>query len=90
VNAHLLSMLQLEPEESDAVRLLATFAAGHPGVTIITPHHHDEPWRAEIREGMVPGEPRATSAILTARHPSELLVKLEKLFPDSDVEDAPG
>lgn len=90
MNAHLLSMMQLEPEESDAVLLLAAFAARHPGVAIITPHHHDEPWRAEIHEGMVPGEHRATSAILTSRRPSELLVKLEKLFPDSDVEPAPG
>ena len=90
MNAHMLSLLQLESEESAAVPMLTAFAAGHPGVVIITPHHRDEPWRAEIREGMVPGEPRATSAILTARHPSELLVKLTKLFPGSDPEDAPG
>ena len=90
MNANLLSMMQLEPEENAAVPMLAAFAARHPGVVIITPHHHDEPWRAEISEGMVPGEHRATSAILTSRQPSELLVKLEKLFPDGDVEDSPG
>ena len=86
----MISLLRLAPEEAAAVPLLTAFAAGHPGVTIITPHYADEPWRAEIREGAVPGEPRATSCFLIARLPTEPLRKLEKVFSGGDPEDDSG
>ena len=80
MNAQILALLQLTPAEEHAVWLLHQFAAAHPGVKILTPHHRDEPWRAEIREGAVPGESRTTSAFPVAHKPSELLGKLEVLF----------
>ena len=88
----MLSLLQLPPEEAEAVPLLAILAAAHNGVTILTPHYPDEPWRAEIREGTVPGESRHTSGMLIGDpgHPAELLRKLEKLFSGHDPEDEPG
>ena len=82
----MISLLRLPPGEPEAVADLAAFQVAHPDVKILTPHYHDEPWRAEIREGSLPGETRTTSAFLTARHPSELLRKLEKLFAGSDPE----
>jgi len=80
VTEPMLSLLQLAPEEAGAVRLLSRLQVRHPGVRILTPHYADEPWRAEIREGAVPGEGGTTSAILTASQPAELLGKLEDLF----------
>ena len=81
MNAPMLSLLQLEPSEAAAVADLAKFAAGHPGVRIVTPHYQDEPWRADIGLGAVPGDDR--EMILTAYQPSELLGKLEDLFAPS-------
>jgi hypothetical protein len=86
----MLSLLQLAEDEAGAVTLLTAFAREHPGVTVLTPHYADEPWRAEVREGKVPGESGTTSAVLTANQPTELLRKLEKLFPDGDAEDDSG
>ena len=76
----MLSLLQLTPGEAGAVAALTAFAASHPGVRIVTPDYRDEPWRAEVREGGVPGESRHTSAFLVARQPRELLRKLEEMF----------
>ena len=80
MNAQILALLQLAPEEESAVPLLHKFAATHSGVKILTPHHRDEPWRAEIREGAGPGESRTTAAFPVAHSPSGLLAKLEALF----------
>ena len=82
MNAQILALLHLAPDEEAAVPLLHQFAAAHPGVMILTPHNRDEPWRAEIREGAVPGESRTTSAFPVAHSPSGLLAKLEVLFDD--------
>ena len=82
MNAQILALLQLQPAEEATVPLLHQFAAAHPGVKIITPHHRDEPWRAQIREGAVPGESRTTAAFPVAHKPSELLAKLKVLFDD--------
>ena len=81
-------LLLLPGDELAAIPLLFQFAAEHPGVTIITPDHHSEPWRAEISEGMVPGEHRATSGFLVERFPAELLRKLEKVFSEPDPPDS--
>ena len=80
MNGLRLALHQLQPAEAAAVPVLEQFAAEHAGVTIVTPHYHDEPWRAELREGAVPGEPRATSGVLVSRSPSGLLAKLEAEF----------
>ena len=82
----MLALLQLVPGEAAAVPRLAEFAAAHDGVTIITPVRHDEPWRAELREGSVPGEGRHTSGFLVADpgRPAELLRRLEKVFAGTD------
>jgi hypothetical protein len=90
VIAPMLSLLQLMPGESGTVAALSAFAASHPGVRIVTPHYRDEPWRAEVREGRVPGESSHTAAFLAARQPDELLRKLEKMFASGDPEDDPG
>ena len=56
---------------------------------ILTPHYADEPWRAEIREGTVPGRSRTTSGY-PRRAPAERAAgKLEKLFA-GDAEDDSG
>lgn len=88
----MLALLLLEPDEAAAVPLLTAFEAAHDGVRIITPGRHDEPWRAEIREGAVPGEGRHTSGFLVADpgRPAELLRKLEKVFAGCDPEDDTG
>ena len=82
MNAPILALLQLQPAEEASVPLLHKFAAAHPGVSIVTPHYQDEPWRAEVREGTVPGESRTTAAFPVAHTPSGLLAKLEALFGD--------
>jgi hypothetical protein len=88
----MLALLQLVPEEAAAVPMLTEFEAAYDGVKVITPVRHDEPWRAEIREGAVPGEGRHTSGFLVADpgRPAELLRKLEKLFAGCDPEDDTG
>jgi len=82
VNGVIPAALRLAPEQAGAARRLARFASGHTGVTVIAPDYRDPggPWRAEIREGSVPGGDATTQAILTARLPAELLGKLEDLF----------
>ena len=92
MNGPVLALLQLMPDEAAAVPLLTAFAVAHDGVRIITPERHDEPWRAEVREGKVPGEGRCTSGFLVADpgHPAELLRKLEKVFADGYPEDDTG
>ena len=57
------------------------FEAAHPGVTVVTPHYRDEPWRASVAEGMIPGEGQGTSGAVRADWPSELLARLEEIFP---------
>jgi hypothetical protein len=74
------SLLGLSPDETAAKDRLHQFAADHPGVTVITPHHHDEPWRADIAEGAIPGEGPRTSKVIGAEWPSGLLGKLTALF----------
>ncbi|HTQ92767.1 MAG TPA: hypothetical protein VMK84_25060 [Streptosporangiaceae bacterium] len=83
VNGPVLSLLQLTPGEASAVPLLRQLAAEHPGVRIITPHYHDEPWRAEIREGGGPSPGTAPSRMIGADWPSGLLAKLKELFGPS-------
>ena len=83
-----LPALGMAPDDDDAIPLLYRLEAENPGVTILTPHYSDEPWRAEIREGKVPGESRCTSGFLVARYPGELLRKLEKMFAGDDPEDS--
>jgi hypothetical protein len=94
VNGPRVSLRKLGPEEAaaetEADALLTVFQQEHDGVKILRPHWADEPWRAEVREGMVPGENCATSGFLVADWPSELLTKLEKLFAGSDPEDDSG
>ena len=82
VSGPMLSLLQLPGDEADAVLLLTRFAAGHPGVRIVTPHYCDEPWRADIGKESVPDDGR--EMILTADLPGELLGKLERLFARPD------
>ena len=79
-----LAYLQLSPEEAGAVRLLHRLQARHPGLRILTPAWPNEPWRADIGEGTVPGDDR--EMIVTAYQPSELLAKLEGMFapPEDD------
>ena len=84
MNARMLSLLQLVPGEAEAVTLLTQFAAAHPGVTIVTPHYRDEPWRAEIATGTVPGEGPRTSRVVGADWPSQLLGMLVVMFADTD------
>lgn len=86
----MLPLLHLPPGESGAAMHLYEFAAAHPGVRIVTPHYSDEPWRADIATGTAPGDGPRTSRVMGASWPSELLVKLEKLFAGRDPEDAPG
>lgn len=90
MNAPILSLLQLMPGEAGAVARLNRFADSHPGVKIVTPHYRDEPWRADIATGKVPGEGPATSRVIGADWPSELLAMLEEMFAPSDPEDSPG
>jgi hypothetical protein len=82
VNGPVLSLLQLQPCEAATVPLLHEFAATHPGVRIIVPHYRDEPWRADITAGAIPGEDARTSCAVGADWPSGLLAKLRDLFPD--------
>jgi len=78
----MLSLLLLDPDEAATVPLLHAFVAEHcPRVRIITPHFADEPWRAFFAEGTIPGESPDTSRVVGAHWPSELLAKLEDLFP---------
>ena len=79
-------LLRLAPEEAGAARLLGRFALQHPGVRILIPHYPDEPWRASLDAGSVPGDDR--EMILTAHQPSELLGKLEELFADAGPDDS--
>ena len=85
MNGPRVSLARLAPgpaaAEGHAAALLTAFAQDHEGVKIVRPHHPDEPWRAEVREGMVPGEGQTTSGFLVADWPSELLRELRKLFP---------
>ena len=87
VNAPILALLQLQPAEEAAVPLLHQFAAAHPGVSIVTPHYQDEPWRAGIGKGILPGDGPETSRVVGAEWPSELLAKLEALFNPPPVAD---
>jgi hypothetical protein len=70
--------LGLMPEQAEAVPLLTEFAREHPGVTIVEPHYRNEPWRADIDEGAVPGDGRAMTA--HKDKPADLLGELETLF----------
>ena len=89
MNGPVLSLLKLAAEEEwtaeeteAEIRAASELSAFEQpsDVNIIRPNQSDEPWRAEIREGKVPGENRYTSGFLVARRPSELLRNLEKLF----------
>jgi hypothetical protein len=84
VNGVRLALQNLPPEaaaaEIEADTLLAAFEQDHDGVHVLRPHHSSEPWRAEIREGAVPGEGRTTSGFLVADWPSGLLTKLRAAF----------
>ena len=80
LDAPMLPLLQLAPGELATVPLLHHFAEQHPGVTIVTPHWHEEPWRADIAEGAIPGESPETSGMIGAAWPTGLLAKLEDLF----------
>lgn len=82
MNGPVLALLQLQPGETAAVPQLHDFAAAHPGVRIITPHYQDEPWRADIAAGTVPGD-RGSARIVGAKWPTELLGKLQCLFGDT-------
>lgn len=75
--------LRLAPDQADAAQRLERFAARHEGVSIIAPHYHEDPWRAEIAEGNVPGGDSTTQGFLADRQPAGLLAKLEDLFGDS-------
>ena len=81
---------ETEAEFRAASELSMLAAIPDADVNIIRPILSDEPWRAEIREGKVPGEGCHTSGFLVAERPSELLAKLEKMFTPSDPDDAPG
>ena len=85
-----LALLRLPPGEEAAALLLYEFEAAHPGVRLIVPHYRDEPWRADIATGKVPGEGPATSQVIGADWPSELLAMLEEMFAPGDPDDAPG
>jgi hypothetical protein len=86
VNGPVLSLLQLSPGEATAAGLLTQFEADHPGVRIIVPHYQDEPWRAVITEGGVPGGGPHTSSVIGAEWPTGLLGKLERLFGGGQAE----
>jgi hypothetical protein len=81
VNRALLTLLRLVPEEERAVALLSRLELRHPGVTILTPSHTTEPWRATVDPETAPGDDRAM--IFTANLPGELLGKLAALFDGS-------
>jgi hypothetical protein len=70
---------RLAPDEAGAVPLLTEFQREHPGVRIVRPHYADEPWRALIDEGSVPGDIRASGCFVSAA-PRALLGRLEGLF----------
>jgi hypothetical protein len=78
MSAPMLPLLQLAPAELATVPLLHDFAAKHPGVRIITPHYHEEPWRADIAAGAVPGD--GSARVVGADWPSGLLVMLHRAF----------
>ena len=84
MNGPVFPLLHLTPEEAGAARLLGRFARRRPGITIVRPSSHSEPWRASVDAGTVPGDCR--EMILTANLPSELLGKLDDLFeaPEDD------
>jgi len=78
----MLPLLQLNEKQAAAVPLLYQLAREHPGITVICPAHSDEPWRAIIDAGTVPGDGRAMSGhTAPGEGPAELLAKLERLFP---------
>ena len=85
----MLSLLQLAPEEYAAGEHLIAFERDHPGVRVITPHHRDEPWRAVIDEGTVPGDAEHESRAVGGYLPSELLAKLRDLFPGTGQDPGP-
>jgi hypothetical protein len=72
------ALLDLMPEQAEAVPRLAAFEREHPGVTIVTPHYRTDPWRAYIDEGTVPGDGRAMTT--HKDKPADLLGELEALF----------
>ena len=86
MNGPRLALLPLPPEEAGADRLLGRFEHLHPGVSIVRPHHADEPWRVAIDGKAIPGDDR--EMILTSYRPSELLAKLEAAFAGDDPEDS--
>lgn len=87
MNAAKWALLRLSPAQVRAVAELDRFEAGHPGVRILRPHYHDEPWRADIRKDTAPGDDRAM--ILTGHQPADLLAKLNVIFPPGS-EKMPG
>ncbi len=77
--------LHLAADEADQVPRLAAFREEHPapGVTIVTPHHGDEPWRAIIAEGAVPGGGPRESGAIVRYHLRDFMNELDGLFDRS-------
>ena len=80
----MLSLLQLDQAQADAVPLLARLEYEHDGLTILTPSFYSDRWQASVEAGTVPGDDREMH--LTADLPDELLGKLRDLFaaPEED------
>jgi hypothetical protein len=84
VNDAMIALLQLHPDEAEAVPKLARLEYEHDGLNVLTPSFYSDRWQASVEPGTVPGDGR--EMILTADLPSELLGKLEELFaaPEDD------
>ncbi len=73
----------LDEDEARAADELRRIEQDQPGVKVLWPHHSDEPYRAVIEAGAVPGDGPTTTHTPYGRLPSELLAELEELFGPS-------
>jgi hypothetical protein len=73
----------LDEDEARAADELRRIEQDTPGVKVLWPHHSDEPYRAVLAAGTVPGDGPNTTHTPWGRFPSELLAELTELFGPS-------
>jgi len=56
------------------------FERGHPEVTIVPPGTLNDPWRAIVRPGTIPGDPAATT--VSSWQLAGLMDQLDALLPE--------
>jgi hypothetical protein len=71
--------LVASPYRLDGFELLRRFEAAHPEVTVLRPGGLNDPWRAIVPPGTIPGKPLSTT--LSAVTAGGLLDQLRPLFP---------